>query len=269
MTRVTWGDPGSHIFQIGIDRGMLYVGPDGITPGVPWNGLISVVENPSGGQIQTYYQDGIAYYAENSIEEYQATLTAFYSPEEFDACDGQLALAQGMVGTAQRRAKFGLCYRNKLGNDASGQDLGYKLHLVYFALAEPTTQNYQTINDDPNISSLSWLIKARPLLVPGGARSAHFIVNSLKANPTQLAVLEDILYGGPESEPRLPYPWEVMTILDEIPDFQIIDNGDGTYTAISDDTKVSMVTDVIFQLTNDTVIEIDDVSYTASSTGEV
>jgi hypothetical protein len=49
----------------------------------------------------------------------------------------------------QIRRQFGLAYRTKVGNDLDGSDHGYKLHLVYGALAAPSEKAYATINDSP------------------------------------------------------------------------------------------------------------------------
>lgn len=46
MARLNWGVVAERFFETGVDHGVLYTG-DGI--GVPWNGLTSVNETPTGG----------------------------------------------------------------------------------------------------------------------------------------------------------------------------------------------------------------------------
>ena len=46
MTRLTWDDPKTHIIRLGVDHGVVY--PRGVKP-ISWNGLLSVIEQPSDG----------------------------------------------------------------------------------------------------------------------------------------------------------------------------------------------------------------------------
>lgn len=263
MTRVNWATIGERYYESGIDRGMLYVEE---LPGVAWNGLISVDENPSGGQVKKRFYDGVNYLNTTSPEAYAATITAFLSPPEFDLCDGIESAALGLYATAQRRRTFGLSYRTRIGNDVNGTDHAYKIHLVYHALAEPATKRYQTISANPEATSLSWSIVAKPILFGENKRSAHYIIDSREADALSLMALEDILYGSDVEVPRLPDLYEISTILNDVTEFQIIDNLDGTYTAIGNDAAVSLITPGIFQLTHDEgVIPIDDATYTATS----
>ena len=55
----------------------------------------------------------------------------------------------------QRRSPFGLSYRTIKGNDVDGSDYGYKLHLVYGALAAPTEKAHATVNDTPEAVTFS------------------------------------------------------------------------------------------------------------------
>lgn len=114
MTRIKWGSVGERVFEAGCDRGVLYV--DG-ADGVPWNGLISVSESSSGGDLAEYYIDGIKYLQLLAAEEFVATIEAFTYPDEFAACDGTRPVGNGLFMTQQPRRQFGLAYRTKIGND--------------------------------------------------------------------------------------------------------------------------------------------------------
>lgn len=266
MARVNWAAIGERYYETGIDRGMLYVGS---LPGVAWSGLISVDESPSGGELKSHFFDGRIYLNSNAPEQFRATINAFYSPPEFDACDGIVPAALGLFATNQRRQTFGMSYRTRIGNDVSGPKHGYKIHLVYNALAAPASRNYTTISDDPDTASLSWNIVAKPVQYGDTSWSAHYIIDSTITDPTALAALEDILYGSDVEIPHLPDLWTVITMLNSAAPFTIIDNGDGTFTAIGSNDAVSMISGGIFQLSADTVILDDDDHYTASSSEEV
>ena len=128
-----------------------------------------------------------------------------------------------MVAGQQNRKVFGLSYRTKLGNDVDGQEHGYKIHLIYGALASPSEKNRQTVNDSPEAVAFSWEVSTTPVDVPGYKPTAHLTIDSTKTNAEKLKALEDILYGKdatsePSAEaaaPRLPMPAEIITLLAE------------------------------------------------------
>lgn len=77
MTRVVWNKPGEKYFEAGVDRGVLY---PRIGQGVPWNGLVSIAENNSGGELESLYFDGMKYLDLVAVEEFQATIEAYGAP---------------------------------------------------------------------------------------------------------------------------------------------------------------------------------------------
>ena len=148
-----------------------------------------------------------------STEEFGATIEAYTYPDEFAACDGSASLADGVSIGQQARKMFGLCYRTTVGNDTDGTDHGYKLHLIYGATASPSEKAYETINDSPEAITFSWEITTTPVSVTGFKPTASITIDSTKADPTCLAALEEKLYGGESTEPTLPLPDEVKTIM--------------------------------------------------------
>lgn len=261
MPRLTWDSVGSRYYEAGVDRGVLYV--DG--QGVAWSGLISVDESPSGGSARAFYLDGVKYLNLSSSEEFEATINAFYSPPEFDACDGALAIASGLFATNQPRKPFGLCYRTLIGNDTDGTYHSYKIHLIYNALAVPTQRSNKTLAGNIEAATLSWGISTKPLLIPGAAPSAHLVVDTSKAYPQVVAILEDILYGSESANPRIPSPEELFDIFANNSPFEVTDNGDGTFTVTGTDQGVMMLDESTFQLTAGTITTPDEVSFTISS----
>lgn len=211
MTRLSWNSVGERRYETGVDRGVLYP-LEG--PGVPWNGLISVTESPDGGGAVAYYIDGFKYYNESAPEEFEGTIEAYTYPDEFAVCDGTAELYEGLFITQQPRVAFDMSYRTKVGNDFAGQNFGYKIHLIYNALASPSNRNNETIDDSPDAMTFTWDITTSPILVPSRKPSAHFIVESTKAKAATLADLEDILYGTDILVPRMPRPDELITMFD-------------------------------------------------------
>jgi hypothetical protein len=218
--KIKWDQAGQHLYETGVEKGVLYVFKNGsYGDGVAWNGLTAVTESPSGAENTALYADNIKYLNLLSVEEFGATIEAYTYPDEFADCDGSAAIATGVMVGQQKRHSFGFTYVTKLGNDTDGNDYGYKLHIIYGAMAAPTEKAYATINDSPEAITFSWEITTTPVDVPGFKPTACITIDSTKANATDLAKLEDILYGKDATTdpvaaavaPRLPLPEEIMT----------------------------------------------------------
>lgn len=215
MPRLEWDKVGERLYETGVDQGVLYVQDEaGAYPeGVAWSGLRSVSESPSGAEPSPLYADNIKYLNLLSNEEFAATIGAYYSPEEFDACDGTATLAKGVTIGQQKRKTFGLCYRTKIGNDIDYDEHGYKIKIIYGALAKPSQKEHQTVNNDPSAVELSWEVSTTPVKVTGMKPTATLEIDSTKIDPDKLTALEDILYGTAEKKARLPLPDEIKTLV--------------------------------------------------------
>ena len=214
MSKLVWDQTGERIYETGVKMGVLYPQKSGAYPkGVPWNGLISVTESPSGAEATPLYADDIKYLNLMSAEEFGATIEAYVYPDEFAECDGSAEVADGVSIGQQKRNAFGLCYRTVIGNDTDNNDYGYKLHLIYGALASPSEKAYNSINDSPEATTFSWDISTTPVSVAGFKPTATVVIDSTKADPTKLAALEAILYGSDDEEARLPLPDEIATLM--------------------------------------------------------
>ena len=214
MPKLTWDASGERLYETGVKQGVLYVMDNNVYGnGVAWNGLTAITESPSGAESTPLYADDIKYLDLRSTEEFGATIEAYTYPDEFAACDGSASLADGVSIGQQARKMFGLCYRTIVGNDTDGTDHGYKLHLIYGATASPSEKAYETINDSPEAITFSWEITTTPVSVTGFKPTASITIDSTKADPTCLAALEEKLYGGASTEPTLPLPDEVKTIM--------------------------------------------------------
>ena len=216
MAKITWDDTGKRIYETGVDHGVLYPYGTSEAPygtGVAWNGLTNVSESPSGAEASPLYADDIKYLNLMSNEEFGATIEAYTYPEEFAECDGSASIATGIYIGQQARKTFGLSYRTVIGNDVDSNDYGYKLHLIYGALAAPSEKAYATINDSPEAITFSWEITTTPVNVKGFKPTASVTIDSTKVEAEKLAALEAILYGTEEKEARLPLPDEIATLM--------------------------------------------------------
>ena len=212
--KIVWDAVGEKTFETGVDRGVLYPMKDGAYPlGVPWNGLTAVTESPSGAEATALYADNIKYLNLMAAEEFGATVEAYTYPDEFMECDGSAELTPGVYIGQQDRKVFGMSYRTVIGNDTDGNSHGYKLHLIYGALASPSEKSYATINDSPEAITFSWEVKTTPVPVTGHKPTATLVIDSTKVAPEKLALLEEALYGSDEKEAYLPLPDEVASIV--------------------------------------------------------
>jgi|SRR5687767_737557 len=209
MARLTWDGRGERYFEIGVDRGVLYPLAGS---GVAWIGLISINETISGGEPRPYYIDGTKYLNLLSSEEFAATIEAFSAPAEFGVCEGTVGVHTGLFATQQPRKSFGLCYRTRVGNDISGVDHGYKIHLVYNAVAAPAERNSVTIGDNVDPTKLSWAITTKPPAITGYKPTAHLVIDSRSTDPDILVEVEDFLYGTELDPPTLPTPDELIAL---------------------------------------------------------
>lgn len=215
MSKLVWDKTGERLYETGVKQGVLYPqATDGKYPkGVAWNGLTTVTESPSGAEATPLYADDIKYLNLISTEELGGTIEAYTYPDEFAECDGSAAIATGVYIGQQPRKTFGLSYRTTLGNDVDSNAHGYKLHLVYGALAAPSEKAYATINDSPEAITFSWEFSTTPVNVDGFKPTANIVIDSTKVKAENLANLEKILYGDTDTEARLPLPDEVATIM--------------------------------------------------------
>lgn len=211
MTKLLWDQVGERRYETGVDQGVLYLPNAGVyDTGFAWNGLTTVTESPSGAESSPQYADNIMYLNLVSAELFGATVEAFTYPDQFAQCDGTANPQVGVAVGQQSRKSFGLAYRTKLGNDVLAADYGYKLHLIYGAMAAPSEKAYATINDSPEALSFSWEVTTTPVSVTGLKPTSVLTIDSTKVPAANLLALENALYGTAGTSPRLPLPDEVI-----------------------------------------------------------
>lgn len=235
MAKLVWDAQGEHFYEAGSRNAVLY--PKDATgayaAGVAWNGLTAVTESPSGAEETALYADDAKYLSLYSAEEFGCTIEAYTYPDEWAECDGSKEIAPGVLAGQQARKGFGFSYRTILGNDDLGEAYGYKLHIVYNAMASPSEKSYSTINDSPEAITFSWEVKTTPIRFDDNLKpTAILTITSTKVGSEKMAALEAILYGSEDSEPRLPTPQEVVQLLsaDTNSDSGNTDGGDGDNT---------------------------------------
>jgi hypothetical protein len=262
MAALVWDQIGTRFYESGVDRGVLYLA-DG--NGVPWNGLISVSEKLSGNEGTPVYFDGIKYADIFAAPDFSATLKAYTYPDEFLEFEGILEVGNGLFVTNQQSSRFGLSYRTKIGNDIDGEDLGYKIHILYNLTAIPSQKNYQSFLTERSAMEFEWSITAIPGEVLGFLPTAHIILDSRKIGPLLLHDIEVTLYGDEHLNPSLP---SISTLTSFISDWVIIritDNYDGTWTATGPDSLIKMLDATTFQIIQANARYVDTDTYAISN----
>lgn len=214
-TPLVWDDSGNKKFELGTKNGVLFVmNNDGTyADGVAWNGLTGVTETTSGGDETALWADDIKYGSLYAAEQFGATIEAYQCPPEFYPCDGSATIAPGVTIDLQPRQRFGFAYISTIGNDTSGISYGYKIHLIYNAVAQPSERAYATMNESPDAMTLSWEVTTIPIPVANHKPTAHLIIDSTTAKEAKLTALKTILFGSSEANSRLPLPNEVATLM--------------------------------------------------------
>lgn len=221
MPKLEWDKTSERLYETGVDHAVLYPrSTTGTYPnGVPWNGITSVTESPSGAESNKKYADNRVYLNMISAEEFGATIEAYMYPLEFSECDGSKEVMAGVKIGQQTRQPFGLVYRTILGNDTENNDHGYLLHIIYNSLAAPSEKAYETINESPDGITFSWELTSTPENVTTIEKAkpvSTIVIDSTKLDATKLAALEKVLFGGTEiaEVATLPLPDEIFALLD-------------------------------------------------------
>ena len=218
MAKLIWDADGERRYENGVDHGVLYPRSNtGDYPlGVAWNGLTAVTESPEGAESTVSYADNIPYVSMQSAEIWKGTIEAFTFPDEFIPCDGAAVVVDGLVLGQQKRQSFGFSYRTRIGNDVT-PNAGYKIHIVYGALAAPSEKANSTINESPEPMTFSWEVSTTPTPVTGHEALSTLTLISTDLDPLKLVELENILYGTtgtPGTVARLPKPDEIIALLE-------------------------------------------------------
>jgi hypothetical protein len=264
MTTLAWDRTSERVYQVGVDRGVLYL-HDGTV--AVWNGLINIEESTS-SELKSYYLDGVKY-LENLIPgDFSGKLTAFTYPDEFDLVNGVVNIAPGLDYYDQPAKSFNLSYRTRIGNDIEGTEYGYKLHILYNIIANPDSHIFATFEESgAQPIEFGWTLSGIPSKIKKFRPTVHISIDSTKTPRDSLKTLEDILYGTDVSDPHLPSIEEISTILEGmIGALIIVDHGDGTWSAIDDSkTYITMLDNTTFQIGNADATYLDATTYEISS----
>lgn len=240
MTRITWDETGN-FFSEGIEKGVLY--PRN-SPGVAWQGLVSVTENSDSAPTSMYI-DGRKIKDHIVPTVFAGTIVAFTYPDEFEPCIG---LVGGV--SSQTHPDFGLAYRDNRS-----------IHLIYQANAAPSSDQYQTMDDSVSPVNFTWDITTTPVDVPFARPTSRLVISLDYANPDAVSDLENIIYGNDSDQPTLPDPATVIEIFESHTTLRITDLGNGNWRAEGPDDVITMLDSETFQIDWPSALYIDAETY--------
>lgn len=203
MAVITWDDVADRSYETGVDRGIIYVQDKDVAP---WNGLISVVENEVGLVIEQNKFDGVTYSNLALGGSYQCNIVTFNFPDYVDECIGNYVVFPGVTLTGQQRVTFEFSYRTMIN------ETDYKLHLVYGCLASIKSRGTKTMADGVDPETYEFVVTAKAPVSDSFKRTSHICIDSRKANPADLAELEDMLYGTDDDPGVFPAQSDLIAI---------------------------------------------------------
>lgn len=264
MSVIEWDGVGTKLFEIGLDRGVLYDLDSG--KGIPWNGLLSV-NKQSSAAVDPLYFNGVKFEDSVSAEEPTYILRAFTYPDEFLEYEGLLEDDDGLYLDDQPPTRFHLCWRTGVGNDTEGLQHGYKIHILYNVLAVSSTKSYSTVSSNVDPIEFEWTLYPLPEEIGEYKPTSHIVIDSRKIDQLLLADIEDILYGSEDNDPSMPSLQGLITFIQNWDRFIVIDNGDGTWTgSASIAGYITKVNEYTYDITTDTIVVVDAETYDISST---
>jgi hypothetical protein len=265
MAILEWDKVGDRAYETGLDRGVLYLSDGKV---VPWNGLTSIVEKFDKNVTSVYY-DGTKISDLLSLGDFEASLKAITYPDEFINIDGYGFLRKGMYIGNQAPKTFNLSYRTQKGNDVEGNPAGYKIHILYNLTAIPSDRTYSTLSDSIEFVEFEWDITSIPQEIGGFRPTAHVIFDSNDLDPDLLVYIEGALYGTEETDPFLVSISDLISFMYTWARIEIIDHGDGTWTAncqFTEDLVFNATDPSLFTINNATVVYLDSATYDISNT---
>lgn len=224
MPKLLFDQIGERFYETGVRNTALFPFKNkAYQTGVAWNGVTAFNVSPEGAESNPLYADDMKYVNLISAENINASIETYTYPDEFEECLGFVSPIKGMKIAQQARIPFGLVTRTTIGNDVNA-DLGFKLHLLYNAIAAPSERAYASINDSPEAITFSYEISTTPVEVG--------TINGVEYKPTSYIELDstdfigedgkldanfqalvDMIYGTDDAEPTLPTPAQVYNLL--------------------------------------------------------
>ena len=246
MSRITWDEIDKRFFEAGVDHAVLYLESGGeFVDGVPWSGITSVDRKTAFEQPTSLYGgDDVKSDFEVGPAELSGTIKAYTYPDEFEEVLGvsEFTRVPGVYVGQQENRLFGLCYRTLVGDAVDGTGAAYKLHILYNLYITEDSRAWESLTDNPSASTFSYPFSTIPVDIGFGYKStSELIIDSRSFRSDLMLQLEEILYGTEDTEPRLPFPDELVDML------YIVDTVELTVSGNVDEYQFTNITNKTFR----------------------
>lgn len=182
MARV-WDVKQAPSHERGVSHGVLYFSDGSI---LPWVGLINVDTSPESDILDLYFEGE---YVGNSrtYEEFSAEVECFTYPPDI-----------------LEKPLKAFSFRSKVGD-------GFKIHVIYNPVLHLSTKTYNTLADDPEVSTFSFEVNTVPEKIEGYAPSSYLFMDSNQDdNSGALDAILNRLYGSDSADPQLMSPGLIL-----------------------------------------------------------
>ena len=222
MAKLKWDAENERYYHTGVDRCAIYVADDAgnYGKGVAWNGVTNITESPDGAEPNDFYADNILYASLRSAEKVKGSIKAYTYPDAFAECDGSREIYSGarVFAGQQKRKKFGMVYRNRIGNN-DNEEFGYELHILYGLTVSPSERSHDTVNEDPELEELSWDFEGLPEKF--SKRSGFKPIGSISISTRNTGTnvwdkIVETLFGTANTDPELPKPDDLYDLIDGV-----------------------------------------------------
>lgn len=231
---LTWDD---RKVTFGVDHGVIY---SDLFPAEPWNGLVSVKTDTTTSELEDRYFDGQKYDSSVLRVGVSVAVEAATYPDRLDS--------------AEPVRLSGMSWRNLT-------PVTYELHILYNVTLVQKDISRMSLDDSQQMTLFAWEGVTAPSFSTAMLATSHVTIMAERTTSGVLELLENLLYGTDKSPAILPTLDEIVSIFENQTVFIIVDNGDGTWTAIGPDNWINMVAPTEFMITTPSAYFIDSEKY--------
>lgn len=193
----TWDVLGTHKFERGLDRGMLYSQDytGGYPGGVSWSGLTSVSLSQNNTGFEPIYYDGYKITDVFSKSYVSGTISAFSYPDLMTYVEGGDDQTNFITINGQNFTRCAISYRTQNSHDLN-ESAGYKIHILYNMVAQRTSRDFSTINASSDASEFTWDFSCTPAFAGSTLKpTSHVVIDTRKVSAGIVTQVENYLYG--------------------------------------------------------------------------
>jgi len=205
----TWDALGTHTFERGLDRGMLYLQQSSglYSGGVSWSGLTSVSLSQNNTDFEPIYYDGYKITDVFNVSYVSGTISAFSYPDLMTYAEGGDDQTNFITVNGQNFSRFAMSYRTQNSHDLN-ESAGYKIHILYNMVAQRTSRDFSTINDSSSAYEFTWDFSCTPSFAGSTLKpTSHVVIDTRKVSAGNVTLVENNLYGVsgfPANVPTIP-----------------------------------------------------------------